>query len=92
VDRTYSSLECLRETALLLPSGVELNSFAYKKKDAVDLRGQASSADPVYDYVEALERSELFGKVTPGDIRTRMKQGTRSTEFKIEALLPGGEE
>ena len=91
-DRTYSGLECLREISLLLPSGVELKNFNYQKNEWVDLRGQASSAESVYDYVEALERSKLFGKVTPGDISTRMRQGKRSTEFKIEALLPGGEE
>lgn len=91
-DRTYSSLECLRELSLLLPSGVEWTSFSYKKKDAVDLRGQAPSADLVYDYVEALERSALFEKVTPDDIRTRMQQGIRMTQFKIEARLPGSED
>lgn len=91
-DRTYSSLECLRELSLLLPSGVEWESFSYKKDEGVDLRGKASSADPVYDYVEALERSDLFTEVTPDDIRTRVRQGQRETRFKLEALLPGGEE
>jgi Tfp pilus assembly protein PilN len=91
-DRTYSVLECLRELSLLLPSGVEWTSLSYKKQEGVDLRGQAPSADPVYDYVEALERSALFESVTPDDIRTRVQQGVRMTQFKIEAQLPGGEE
>ncbi len=91
-DRTYSALETLREVTVSLPGPVELTSFAYKKEDEIALRGQCPSANPIYNFIEALEQSELFTALDAGDIRTRMRGGRRQSDFQINAYLPGREE
>lgn len=92
-DRTYSSLECLRESTLILPQGVELNRFSYEKEKGIKLEGEAPSADRVYDYVAALERSDLFTEVNTGRINDRRRpNGSLFVRFDLEAMLPEGDE
>ncbi len=87
-DRTHSALECLREVSELLPRGVELNSFTFRKGGAVNLRGESTTVPPIYDYIEALEQSELFDEVRTEGV-TQAPGGRRNPEFRLTAQLPG---
>jgi len=60
VDNRISSLECLREISELLPDGVELTAFAYKKTDGVRVAGMADNVNMVYEFKDKLDRSNLF--------------------------------
>ncbi len=89
-DRSHSALECLREVSALLPAGVDLTSFSYKKAGTVGVRGDCASPQPIYDFFRALEQSTLFTEVKPEAIRT--KQGPNNaqlSEFSVTASLPG---
>lgn len=88
-DRTYSALEALREISLLLPQSVELTSFSYRKGGAVHLRGIADYAEAIYDFFQALERSEFFQKVEPGDVRSKAVGGIPKSEFSVTAYPKG---
>jgi len=87
-DRTYSALEVLREVSELLPGGVDLNSFTYRKGGAVNLRGESPTVPPIYDFFEALEQSALFVEVRPEGV-TQAAGGRRNPEFRLTARLPG---
>ena len=89
-DRTYSALEVLREITALLPEGVELTSFAYRKGGRVNLRGEAVRVTAIYDFFEALEASALFVAVTPEGV-TQAPGGGRRPDFRLTAYLPGDE-
>jgi Tfp pilus assembly protein PilN len=92
-DRTHSALESLREVSLLLPDGVELTQFNYKKGEDINLKGSAKQAGPIHDFVAALEDSGLFVQVTPDNIVSkRRRDNALQTEFTITLVLPGGEE
>ena len=65
LDTKYSALEVLREITTLMPEGVRLSEFAFKKDQTVGLKGQAPSAAVSDDFPSKLEKSELFSKVTP---------------------------
>lgn len=90
-DRTHSGLECLREVSRLLPNGVDLSSFGYKKGRSVNLRGEADREGPIFDFIAALEKSELFTDVTPQGISSKRRRGKIKTEFKVTLSLPGDE-
>ncbi len=89
-DRTYSALEVLREVSSLLPDGVELTSFTYRKAGRVNIRGEASRVPPIYDFFEALEASALFVEVNPEGV-TQAPGGRRRPDFRLTAYLPGDE-
>lgn len=89
-DRSHSALEALREISTLLPQGVELTSFSYRKSGSVNIRGIADFPDPIYDFFQALERSDFFEKVEPGDIRSKTQGAVQKSEFSVTAYLPGG--
>ncbi|MDZ4198519.1 MAG: PilN domain-containing protein, partial [Kiritimatiellia bacterium] len=88
-DRSGSALECLRETVLLLPEGVELTSFTFRKGVSVVLRGQARAPDPVYDFIQALQASERFTQVNPSPVQTRTGEGAMTVQFAVTCLLTG---
>jgi len=90
-DRTYSVLECLREVSALLPGGVDLTSFVYRKSHSIHLRGEATRTETIYDFISAMEKSQLFDKVKPEGVSTRRRGRQMKTEFKLTATLPGGE-
>ncbi len=81
-DRTQSALECLREISVLLPEGVDLISFTYRKGDGMELVGEADSGALVLQFNERLNDSVLFGDVRPGT-RTRTRQGRHRFSFEI---------
>ena len=87
-DRTYSGLECLREISALLPQGVELTSLTYKKYTSVILRGEAATSDPIYDFLQKLEASELFKEVKPEGVTDELRGGKQRSQFRVTLLLP----
>lgn len=90
-DRTHSALEILREVAEMLPDGVELTSFSYRKADQVNIRGESPRVEPIYDFLEELERSPLFIEARSEGI-TQAPGGRRNPDFRLTARLPGDEE
>lgn len=88
-DRTHSALEGLREVSLLLPQGVDLLSFTYKKGASLVLRGDAEITDPVYDFFQALEQSSLFEKVEAAPITNRREGNRDIVQFAVTLTLPG---
>ncbi len=89
VNRTHSSLECLRDVSDLLPPGIELKSFTYRKGKSVELSGEADSVTLVYDFKKEMEKSSLF---TATDLPRTFRTAQGKEVFKITATLPGGAE
>ena len=87
-DRSASGLECLREVVLLLPEGLELNAFTYKKYAEVNLRGEADSSAPIYDFFQALEKSELFKEVKPEAVTQQARGGRVRSQFRVTLVIP----
>jgi len=91
-DRSRSALETLREISSVLPQGIDLTSFSYKKAGSVAVRGEAGSPEPIYDFFQALEQSKFFAKVKPEAVRSKTVGATQKSEFSVTATLPGAEE
>ena len=88
-DRSRSALECLRVLAETLPPGTELTSFVYRKGSTLSLRGEADAPDKVYEFIQELEKTELFPEVKSEGVSTRnTPQGARS-QFGATIRLPG---
>jgi Tfp pilus assembly protein PilN len=87
-DRTFSGIECLREVSALLPAGVELTSLNYKKYTSVTLRGEAATSDPIYDFFQKLEASELFKEVKPEGVTDEVRGGKQKSQFRVTLVLP----
>lgn len=87
-DRTYSGLECLREISQVLPAGVDLTAFTYKKYGQVNIRGEADASDPIYDFFQALEQSQLFPEVKPEGVTQQQRAGRMKSQFKVTIVLP----
>ncbi len=87
VTRTHSAIECLREVSDLLPPGIELKSFTYRKGKSVELSGEADSVVLVYDFKKEMEKSKLF---TATDLPRTFRTAQGKEVFKITAVLPGG--
>lgn len=90
-DRTYSSLECLREISELLPDGVDITSITYNKSSQLNLRGEADTDIPVNAFISRLEKSGLFISVKTEGISTTQRGGKMRSQFRITMMLPGGE-
>ncbi len=88
-DRTHSALECLREISVLLPNGVDLTSFIYKKEVALSLRGVCSSPEPIYDFIQSLEKSAKFERVKAEGVSTKMDGNVPKSQFGVTMTLPG---
>lgn len=83
MDRTYSSLECLREISSLQPQGIDLTTFTYRKGEGMDIEGEADSGPLVNEFNEKLNQSALFVDVKPG-IRTMTSKGRHRFSFDIK--------
>ena len=81
-DRSDSALEVLREVSQLLPEGVDLTSFSYRKGAILDIAGEADSGLLVTQFNESLNQSPLFVEVKPGT-RTSSK-GRHRFSFDIQ--------
>lgn len=89
LDPTFSALECLREISARIPPGVDLTAFTYKKYGQIALRGEADSSDPIYDFFQALEKTELFPEVKPEGVTQQQRGGRAKSQFKVTINLPG---
>ena len=91
-DRSRSALECLREISALLPQGIDLSSFSYKKGTSLSLRGECATPEPIYSYVQALQQSPLFTEIKTEGVRSKTGPGgVQKSEFSLTAGLPGEE-
>ena len=90
-DRTYSGLECLREITERLPAGVDITSITYNKTSQINLRGEADTDGPIYDFIKQLELSPLFIDVKTEGINTQVRGGRNRSLFRITMMLPGSE-
>ncbi len=89
LNRQYSALEALREVSDLLPPGIDLRSFVYRKGKTVEMAGEASAVTLVFDFKKEMDESEFFRGV---DLpRTQRTSGGRES-FRMTAKLPGGTE
>ncbi len=87
-DRSRSALECLREISTAMPDGVEINSFTYKKGEAVNLRGSSDRAEAIYDFFQKLSAAEIFEGVKDQPVSTHTVKDKRVSTFSITAELP----
>ena len=87
-DRTFSALECLREVCDLLPPGIDLDQYNYKKYGSVNLRGEADVSDPIYDFFKALEKSKQFTAIKPEGVTSMNRNNRQRSQFKVTCLLP----
>jgi Tfp pilus assembly protein PilN len=87
--RTHSGLECLREVSALLPEGVDLTAFTYKKYAEINLRGESDASAPIYDFFQALEKSGLFTEVKPEGVTQQARGGRNRSQFRVTLVLPG---
>lgn len=90
MDTSYSALECLREISSLLPGGVELTSFNYRKGEYVRLTGEAPQVNAIYDFKNRIDRADMFGESTL--VGPRRDPRKRVETFEINIQLPGGSE
>ena len=89
LDPTFSALECLREISERIPPGVDITALTYKKYGQVALRGEAENSDPIYDFFQALEKTELFPEVKPEGVTQQQRGGRAKSQFKVTINLPG---
>lgn len=88
-DRTFSSLEVLREVAIALPAEMDLSNFTYNKSGSVTIHGEAGQEDPIYKFVERLQQSTLFSEVKLDRVEKRSRQGEVRSIFRITARMQG---
>lgn len=88
LDPKYSALESLREIAERLPPGVDITALTYKKYGQIALRGEADSSDPIYDFFQSLEQTELFPAVKPEGVTQQRRGNTVRSQFKLTIELP----
>lgn len=91
-DRRYSAIECLREVSEVLPPGVDLTSFLYKKGKEISLKGETSptSVNLVYDFFNDMEESPLFEGIDKQQVMTSGSGAKQRARFTLKAYLPGG--
>jgi hypothetical protein len=85
-DRRSSALECLRELCVILPEGVELTQFSYRKEEVLKVSGQAPTVAQIYAFKRKLDSSELFGNVTLEGPRYDPRR--KRQVFEVDIRLP----
>ncbi len=83
VDHSQSALECLREIASLLPDGIDLTSFSYRKNDQVKVSGIGNAVVVVYDFKNRLDESDFFPVAELNGPRTTKKGETFDVTFSL---------
>ena len=87
-DHNRGVLEILKAVSDRLPDGVTLTSFQFKREEGVKISGEAEQPTMVYDFKNALVKSEAFATVT-----LRGPSASRGIhKFDIEAAFETGEE
>lgn len=93
-DRTFSPMEVLLEVAINQPQGIDLSAYRYNgtKKQAL-IEGRARMPTLVYDFMDQLKTSKLFGevKLTSGPTFNR-NLGVNVFELNIDFKTPTDEE
>lgn len=87
-DRSDSALECLRDVSERLPGGIELTMFMYKKFATLNIRGEADTSDPIYDFIQRLEDSKMYTEVKPEGVTDENRGGRRRAVFRVTCNLP----
>jgi len=85
LDRKNSALECLREVSQNLPKDVSLTSFQFKKGKSVVIRGEALAVTAIYDFKQALDKSQLFSKIDMGSVQPGKRKDTSVNTFQMTA-------
>jgi Tfp pilus assembly protein PilN len=88
LDRKRSALECVGEISGLLPEGVTITGFQFKKAKNISLRGEALSVDPIYDFKQALDKSKLFTKIDLGSVTPSKRNNTTIQTFQMTIHQP----
>ncbi|HOM59382.1 MAG TPA: hypothetical protein P5026_14480 [Kiritimatiellia bacterium] len=84
-DRTRSSLEMLRMVSSVLPQGITLVGFTYRRDEGVKISGEADQPTLVYDFKNAVNENPLFEAVTlVGPSISRGKH-----KFDVDATFKG---
>lgn len=87
MDRELSPLETLREVSALLPEGITLASFRYRREDRrLSVQGSAQSTPLVYEFKQRVDASPLFSEsalVSGPTINPR----TRGADFELLVLF-----
>jgi len=87
-DKRDSALEYLREISAILPEGIDLSSFSYRKGEGVKISGAANAVDLVYRFKNAIDGSEMFKEAA----LTGPRKTPKGEEvFSIEIMLREGE-
>ncbi len=92
LDRSRSALECLREVTQALPPEISLVSLQYRKGASVIVRGETLTVNLIYDFKDALDKSELFKGVNLGPIQPNQRQHATVQVFQLSANVAGAEE
>ena len=87
-SRSDSPVECMMVISTRLPSGVDLTSFSYKKGEGVNLRGEASMDEPIYDFFKNLESEPIFKEVKPEGVTVQQRAGSQVSQFRLTLTLP----
>ncbi len=88
LDRKQSTLECLREICTVLPEGITLTTFQFKKAKSVILRGEALTVNPIYDFKQELDKSKLFKNIDMGSIQPGKRKNETVQTFQLTVHLP----
>jgi len=93
-DRTFSPMEALLEVAINQPQGIDLSAYRYNgTKKQVLIEGRSRVPTLVYDFMDQLKTSRLFGevKLTSGPTFNR-NLGVNVFELNIDFKTPTDKE
>jgi hypothetical protein len=84
-DRSRSSLEMLRLASTVLPQGITLVGFTYRRDEGVKISGEADQPTVVYDFKNAVTENPLFESV--GLVGPSISRGKH--KFDVDATFKG---
>jgi hypothetical protein len=87
MNRSDSPLEFLRAVSAVLPAGIELTSFSYRKGEELRLSGEADRVEQVYEFKNRIDAGDMFQgeSILQGPRSDRRK---RKEVFDIIVELP----
>jgi hypothetical protein len=94
-DHSKGMLEVLKIISDNLPEGITLTRFTFKRGESVKISGEAAVENDVYDYKDALTRTEMFPKIDllgPTAVRDRSDRTKMVQKFDITASFEAEEE
>ncbi len=90
-DHARGALETFKLFSDLMPGGVTLTQFQYRRGESVRVAAEASQANDAYDFKNAITKAEdeagerIFAEVTLSEVKQSRGGGNR---FEIEAKFP----